>query len=192
MIAGLVDDTDPEQDSINVSDMSGRSTRPGPRAPGRMSPRAKGRRAPRGFLVRQSVKGWRVVHQQGTPIPVSDCMGPAPAGDRQPSGLPRAASKTHQVASGRPAVVGRCRMFVGNTHGSLEGKGRLRWSQPCRPRTVNPSRELRRFESFTCHRVRERASDQWKRRSGALLAYLVGVSKLPLFWQSSGPAVAGL
>src|SRR5665647_223621 len=29
--------------------------------------------------------------------------------------------------------------------------------------TVNPSRKLRRFESFTCHRVRERASDLRKR-----------------------------
>ena len=69
---------------------------------------------------------------------------------------------------------------------------RFRWSQPCRPRTVNPSRELRRFESFTCHRVRERASDQRKRRSGAFLPYPVGVSKLPSFWQSSGSNVTGL
>src|SRR6476469_5417190 len=37
-------------------------------------------------------------------------------------------------------------------------------------RTVNPSRKLRRFESFTCHPVPRRASDQRKRRSGALLA----------------------
>src|SRR6478735_4212597 len=35
-------------------------------------------------------------------------------------------------------------------------------------RTVNPSRELRRFESFTCHHVHRRAPDQRKRRSGAL------------------------
>ena len=69
---------------------------------------------------------------------------------------------------------------------------RFRWSRPCRPWTVNPSRKLRRFESFTCHRVRERAPDQRKRRSEALRAYLVGVSKLPLFWRSSGSAVAGL
>ncbi len=33
-------------------------------------------------------------------------------------------------------------------------------------RTVNPSRELRRFESFTCHPVHRRASDQRKRGSG--------------------------
>src|SRR5476649_2228777 len=42
--------------------------------------------------------------------------------------------------------------------------------------TVNPSRELRRFESFTCHRVRERASDQRKRRSEALGTYTGGGS----------------
>jgi hypothetical protein len=40
---------------------------------------------------------------------------------------------------------------------------RFRWSACCRPCTVNPSRKLRRFESFTCHHVRERASDLRKR-----------------------------
>jgi hypothetical protein len=40
---------------------------------------------------------------------------------------------------------------------------RFRWSQACSLGTVNPSRKLRRFESFTCHRVRERASDLRKR-----------------------------
>jgi hypothetical protein len=34
--------------------------------------------------------------------------------------------------------------------------------------SVNPSRKLRRFESFTCHPVHERAPDQRKRRSQAL------------------------
>ena len=33
--------------------------------------------------------------------------------------------------------------------------------------TVNPSRKLRRFESFTCHPVHKRAPDQRKRRFGA-------------------------
>src|SRR5690349_21187979 len=42
-------------------------------------------------------------------------------------------------------------------------------------RTVNPSRELRRFESFTCHPVLGRAFDQRKRRSGALLPSRRGV-----------------
>src|SRR5450756_1265291 len=41
---------------------------------------------------------------------------------------------------------------------------RFRWSACCRPCTVNPSRKLRRFESFTCHHVRERASDVMKER----------------------------
>jgi hypothetical protein len=30
---------------------------------------------------------------------------------------------------------------------------RFRWSQACSLGTVNPSRKLRRFESFTCHHV---------------------------------------
>src|SRR5450631_3014457 len=30
---------------------------------------------------------------------------------------------------------------------------RLRWSQACNLGTINPSRKLRRFESFTCHHV---------------------------------------
>jgi hypothetical protein len=150
------------------------------------------RPARRSSLVRQPVKGWRAGHQQGTPIPVSDCLGPAPEGDRQPGGLPRAASKAPQAAGGCPAVAGRCRVSVGNTHVSF-GVGRhFCWSQPCRPRTVNPSRELRRFESFTCHRVRERASDQRKRQSEALLIYPARVSKLPLLWQSSGSEATGL
>src|SRR5665811_250191 len=58
--------------------------------------------------------------------------------------------------------------------------------------TVNPSRELRRFESFTCHHVRERASDLRKRGRRPLLIYLVGVSKTAPFWRSSGSGVASL
>jgi hypothetical protein len=38
----------------------------------------------------------------------------------------------------------------------------------------------------------QRAPDLRKRRSGALLIYLVGVSKTTLFWRSSGCWVAGL
>ncbi|HEY5183085.1 MAG TPA: hypothetical protein VIJ07_25525 [Dermatophilaceae bacterium] len=56
MITALVTDTDPEQHSINFSDMSGRTVGwPGLRAP---HIRHGGRR-----------KGWRVLHHQGTPIP---------------------------------------------------------------------------------------------------------------------------
>jgi hypothetical protein len=81
-------------------------------------------------------------------------------------------------AVGKPVRVSGCgRLSVGNTHGSLSGERRFRWSQLCRLWTVYPSRELRRFESFTCHRVRERASDQRKRRSEAFPIYPVGVFK---------------
>jgi len=47
------------------------------------------------------------------------------------------------------------RLFVGNTHGSCCGDRHFCWSWPCRPWSVNPSRKLRRFESFTCHHVLE-------------------------------------
>ena len=50
-------------------------------------------------------------------------------------------------------MAGRCRMFVGNTHGSSRVNRHFGWSQPCRLEAVNPSPKLRRFESFTCHRV---------------------------------------
>jgi hypothetical protein len=52
-----------------------------------------------------------------------------------------------------PVVVGCGRLSVGNTHASCWGTGHSRWSQACRPWSVNPSRKLRRFESFTCHHV---------------------------------------
>ena len=52
-----------------------------------------------------------------------------------------------------PAVVGCHRLSVGNAHVSCRWKGRFRWSRACRRWTVNPSRKLRRFESFTCHHV---------------------------------------
>jgi len=55
-----------------------------------------------------------------------------------------------------PVGTGGRRISVGNTHGSCRVDGHFRWSQPCRPRTVNPSRKLRRFESFTCHHVLKR------------------------------------
>jgi hypothetical protein len=118
-IAALVDDTDPEQDSINVSDISGRTVGPGFVFRTYVA-QVERRPARRSSLVRQSVKGWRVVHQQGTPIPVSDCLGPAPAGDRQPGGLPRVLqdSTSRIWTSGcgrlRPAVCGEyARKFSG-------------------------------------------------------------------------------
>src|ERR1019366_2402402 len=54
---------------------------------------------------------------------------------------------------------------------------RFGWSRACGRWSVNPSRKLRRFESFTCHHVPERASELRKRGSEALIIYLVGVSK---------------
>jgi hypothetical protein len=63
---------------------------------------------------------------------------------------------------------------------------RFGWSEGCRPWSVNPSRKLRRFESFTCHRVRERASDLRKRGSEALVVYPMGVSKRRLFGDPHG------
>ena len=52
-----------------------------------------------------------------------------------------------------PVVVGCGRVSVGNAHVSCRWKGRFRWSRACRSWSVNPSRKLRRFESFTCHHV---------------------------------------
>ena len=58
-----------------------------------------------------------------------------------------------KCSMGCPVVDGSRRLSVGNTHGSLSGERRFRWSGACRPWSVNPSRKLRRFESFTCHHV---------------------------------------
>ena len=68
MIAALVADTDPEQHSINFSDMSGMTVGPGFVLLTYMT-QVEGRRARRSSLWRQSMKGWRVLHHQGTPIP---------------------------------------------------------------------------------------------------------------------------
>ena len=68
MIAALVADTDPEQHSVNVSDMSGRTLGPGFVLLTYVT-QGEGRRARRSSLWRQSVKGWQVLHHQGTPIP---------------------------------------------------------------------------------------------------------------------------
>src|SRR5664280_3424721 len=87
-------------------------------------------------------------------------------------------------AGTRPKVSGLPRLtsaVCGEYARKLLWARRLRWSQACSLGTVNPSRKLRRFESFTCHHVRERASDLRKRGSEALLIYLVGVSKRPVF-----------
>jgi len=55
--------------------------------------------------------------------------------------------------SGCPVVVDFRRLLGGNTAGSGWGDRRICWSRPRRSRSVNPSRKLRRFESFTCHHV---------------------------------------
>ena len=68
MITALITDTDPEQHSINVSDMSGRTVGPGFVLLTYVT-EVEGRRARRSSLWRQSTKGWRVLHHQGTPIP---------------------------------------------------------------------------------------------------------------------------
>jgi len=68
VIAALVTDTDPEQHSINVSEMSGRTVGPGFVLLTYVT-RLDGRQARRSSLWRQSVTGWRVLHHQGTPIP---------------------------------------------------------------------------------------------------------------------------
>ncbi len=63
---------------------------------------------------------------------------------------------------------------------------RLRRSTTCPPRAVNPSRKLRRFESFTCHHVRGRALDLRKRRSGTPSA---ASSRCPAVIGSGRPTV---
>jgi len=68
MIAALVADTDPEQHIINFSDMSGRTVGPGFVLLTYVT-EVEGRRARRSSLWRQSMRGWRVLHHQGTPIP---------------------------------------------------------------------------------------------------------------------------
>jgi len=68
IIAALVADTDPEQHIINFSDMSGRMVGHGFVLLTYVT-QVEGRRARRSSLWRQSIKGWRVLHHQGTPIP---------------------------------------------------------------------------------------------------------------------------
>ena len=62
-------------------------------------------------------------------------------------------SERANCSLGCPAAVGCSRLSAGNTHGSLLVDRHCGWSRPCRPWTVNPSRKLRRFESFTYHHV---------------------------------------
>ena len=90
-------------------------------------------------------------------------------------------SKTPQVLSGCPVVADYHRLSVGNAHVSCRARKRLGWSARCRPWSVNPSRELRRFESFTCHRVRERASDLRKRGRRPSFYTWWGYRKRPRF-----------
>lgn len=68
MIEALVADTDPEPHSINVSEMSGRTVSSGLVLLTYIT-EVEGRRTRRSSLWRQSTKGWRVLHHQGTPVP---------------------------------------------------------------------------------------------------------------------------
>jgi len=63
MIAALVADTNPEQHSIHVSDLNGRTVGPGFVLLTYVT-QVEGRRARRSSLWRQSMKGWRVLHHQ--------------------------------------------------------------------------------------------------------------------------------
>ena len=56
----------------------------------------------------------------------------------------------HSVLSGRPRLTSAVR---GEYARKLLRVRRFCWSQACSLGTVNPSRKLRRFESFTCHHV---------------------------------------
>ncbi|MDQ1538917.1 MAG: hypothetical protein QOE58_3310 [Actinomycetota bacterium] len=67
MISALLADTDPAQRTINFSDMSGRTVGQGFVLLTYVT-QVEGRRARRTSLWRQSMKGWRVLHHQGTPI----------------------------------------------------------------------------------------------------------------------------
>jgi len=68
MIEALVADTDREPHSINVSEMSGRTVSSGLVLLTYIT-EVEGRRTRRSSLWRQSTKGWRVLHHQGTPVP---------------------------------------------------------------------------------------------------------------------------
>ena len=68
MIVALVADTDPEKHAVDYSDMSGRTIGPGLVLLTYVT-QVEGQRARRSSLWRQSMKEWRVLHHQGTPIP---------------------------------------------------------------------------------------------------------------------------
>jgi hypothetical protein len=68
VIAALLADSDTAQRVVNVSDMSGREVGPGLVLLTYVTQVGAGR-ARRSSLWRHSMKGWRVIHHQGTPIP---------------------------------------------------------------------------------------------------------------------------
>ena len=68
LIAALVADTDPEKRTVDLSDMSGQTVGPGFVLLTYVT-QVEGHRTRRSSLWRQSMKGWRVLHHQGTPIP---------------------------------------------------------------------------------------------------------------------------
>ena len=67
MIAALVADTESAQNLINFSDMSGRTVGTGLLLLTYVT-EVEGRRVRRSSLWRQSTKGWRMLHHQGTAI----------------------------------------------------------------------------------------------------------------------------
>ena len=78
------------------------------------------------------------------------------AGTQDSTGRPCPRSRPPGGAGRRPEVSGWHRLATavcGEYVRKLLRARRLRWSQPCNQWTVNPSRKLRRFESFTCHHV---------------------------------------
>ena len=66
-----------------------------------------------------------------------------------------AVTRERGMLAGRSVVVGCGRLSVGNAHVSCRVGRHFCWSQAYCRWAVNPSRKLRRFESFTCHHVRE-------------------------------------
>lgn len=67
LIAALVAAADPEKHTVVISEMSGRSVGSGFVLLTYVT-QVEGQRARRSSLWRQSMKGWRVLHHQGTPI----------------------------------------------------------------------------------------------------------------------------
>ena len=97
--------------------------------------------------------------RQHTSVDSLDHLGTASSGDGPGQGY-RHARRTAvcvlQDSSSRNGTSGCGRLrsgICGECARKLLRVKRFRCSQQCSPGTVNPSRKLRRFESFTCHHV---------------------------------------